>query len=95
MLREAELNRIDHPWWKGQSASLRVAVQTGIQGLQGDNREHDAHGSLQHTVSVEDLDREVQKRVAQGMDEWSAFLGACSALGGKVVEAGPETGCQR
>jgi hypothetical protein len=29
------------------------------------------------------------------MDEWSAFQAACRALGGKVVEAGPETGCQR
>jgi len=29
------------------------------------------------------------------MDEWSAFQEACRALGGKVVEAGPETACQR
>ena len=48
-----------------------------------------------HTVPVEQLDREVQRRIAEGQDEWTAFQGACKALGGKVVEAGPETGCQR
>ncbi|MFQ6538367.1 MULTISPECIES: hypothetical protein [Aphanothece] len=89
------LNRIDHPWWKQQSESVRAEVQQGISSLKGRERERDGHGELPHTVSVEQLDREVQQRIAQGMDEWSAFQSACRALGGKVVEAGPETGCQR
>jgi hypothetical protein len=29
------------------------------------------------------------------MDDWQAFNSACQALGGKVVEAGPETACRR
>ena len=57
--------------------------------------EHDAHGALPHTVPTAALDAEVRQRIAKGQDEWSAFQGACRALGGKVVEAGPETACQR
>ncbi len=89
------LNRIDHPWWKGRSQALRREVEKGIAGLQREQREHDAHGSLPHTVPTEQLDAEVQRRIAAGMDEWRAFQGACRSLGGRVVEAGPESACQR
>jgi hypothetical protein len=89
------LTRIDHPWWKQRSAATAKRVQAGINALEGKEREHDAHGSLPHTVSPEKLDLEVQRRIASGMDEWTAFQSACGALGGKVVEAGPETACQR
>ena len=89
------LTRIDHPWWKQQSQPIRDQVKAGIDRLEGREREHDGHGSLPHTVAADQLDREVQQRIAAGMDEWSAFQGACRALGGKVVEAGPETACQR
>ncbi|MEX0589349.1 MAG: hypothetical protein WD136_08845 [Cyanobium sp.] len=89
------LTRIDHPWWKTESLPLKAKVQKGIQGLAGKEREHDAHGQLPHTVPADQLDAQVQLRIARGMDEWSAFQEACRALGGKVVEAGPETACQR
>lgn len=89
------LNRIDHPWWKQQSEAVRATVQQGISTLRGPDRERDGHGSLPHTVPIDELDREVQRRIASGMDEWAAFQAACAALGGKVVEAGPESGCQR
>lgn len=89
------LTRIDHPWWKQRSATTAQQVQTGINSLEGQERDHDAHGSLSHTVSPERLDTEVQRRIAAGMDEWAAFQSACQALGGRVVEAGPETACQR
>jgi hypothetical protein len=89
------LTRIDHPWWKQRSQPIRLRVQAGIDALQGRDRDHDAHGSLPHTVSAERLDAEVQRRIAAGMDEWSAFQAACRSLGGRVVEAGPETACQR
>ena len=89
------LNRIDHPWWKTRSAALRKQVETGITGLDRKHMEHDAHGSLPHTVPAEQLDGEVRRRIEQGMDEWRAFQSACQALGGKVVEAGPESACQR
>jgi hypothetical protein len=29
------------------------------------------------------------------MDDWKAFTSACRDLGGKVVEAGPESACRR
>lgn len=89
------LNRIDHPWWKGQTQASRVRVQAGIDRLEGLEREHDGHGSLPHTVPPERLDAEVQRRIAAGMPEWPAFQSACTALGGRVVEAGPESACQR
>jgi hypothetical protein len=41
------------------------------------------------------LDAEVRKRLARGENDWAAFEAACRSLGGKVVEAGPETACQR
>jgi len=89
------LNRIDHPWWATRSAALRQQVEQGIGGLARDHKEHDAHGSLPHTVSAERLDAAVRQRIAQGMDEWGAFQSACRSLGGRVVEAGPESACQR
>jgi hypothetical protein len=46
-------------------------------------------------VPAAQLDAQVRQRISQGMDEWSAFQEACRALGGQVVEAGPETACQR
>lgn len=89
------LNRIDHPWWKQRSTAQRQQVEQGIASLNPKAADHDAHGALPHTVPTEQLDAEVQRRIAQGMDEWQAFQGACRALGGKVVEAGPESACQR
>ena len=89
------LNRIDHPWWKQQSKGLRQATQAGIAALEAGDREHDSHGSLPHTVPAQQLDALVQQRIASGMDEWAAFQSACKALGGQVVEAGPESACRR
>jgi hypothetical protein len=89
------LNRIDHPWWRQQSEPLREQVKRGLEQLKGKDREHDSHGSLPHTVPAEKLDALVQRRIAAGMDEWKAFQEACRELGGKVVEAGPESACQR
>ncbi len=89
------LNRIDHPWWKNRSLALRREVEKGIADLEREHREQDAHGSLPHTVPAERLDGEVQRRIAAGMDEWRAFQSACRSLGGRVVEAGPESACQR
>ena len=89
------LNRIDHPWWRTQGLALQATVQQGIESLADKEREHDAHGQLPHTVPSDQLDTLVRQRLAKGMDEWSAFKSACKALGGRVVEAGPETACQR
>lgn len=89
------LNRIDHPWWRQRSQASRARVQAGINRLEGRDRDHDGHGSLPHTVPADRLDAEVRRRIDAGADEWQAFKAACAALGGRVVEAGPETACQR
>ena len=89
------LTRLDHPWWKGQSQPLQTKVQNGINALAGHDREHDGHGALPHTVPAAELDARVQAQIAKGLDEWAAFTSACKSLGGKVIEAGPETACQR
>lgn len=89
------LNRIDHPWWQQRSLGIRQRVQQGLNSLAGKDREHDSHGELPHTVPADKLDALVQRRIAAGRDEWQAFQEACRELGGKVVEAGPESACQR
>lgn len=89
------LNRIDHPWWQARSQTIRAQVEKGIARLKGMEKEHDSHGSLPHTVPADRLDALVQKRIAAGVDEWKAFEDSCRELGGRVVEAGPETACQR
>ncbi len=89
------LNRLDHPWWRQQAEPVRQQIQTGIAGLRREDRDHDTHGSLPHSVPVDALDQEVRRRIAEGMDEWSAFKSGCAALGGRVVEAGPDSACQR
>jgi hypothetical protein len=90
------LNRIDHPWWKRQSTGLRRQVEEGIAGLKSKEKQHNTHGdSSVSSVPLANLDRAVQRNIGLGLDDWTAFTKACKELGGKVVEAGPETGCQR
>ncbi|MCT0200716.1 hypothetical protein KQ313_13660 [Synechococcus sp. CS-1325] len=90
------LNRIDHPWWKSQSAGLQRQVENEIAGLKAKEQEHHSHGDNRlSNVPMADLDGAVQRNIVLGLDDWTAFTTACRQLGGKVVEAGPETGCQR
>lgn len=89
------LNRIDHPWWQARSADRRRQVSDGLARLRGEEQQRDGHGTLPHSVPAADLDSQVQRRIAAGMDEWQAFQEACRQLGGRVVEAGPESACQR
>lgn len=91
------LNRIDHPWWKTQTQALRRQVERGIAALKDSHeREHDSHGgALESNLPQEQLNALVNRNLARGMDDWQAFSAACRELGGKVVEAGPETACRR
>lgn len=89
------LNRLDHPWWQSRSQPLRQRVNQGIAALKGQEREHDGHGAPPHTVPQARLEAEVERRMASGMDDWKAFVAGCQALGGQVVEAGPESICRR
>lgn len=89
------LNRIDHPWWQQESASLRLEVKNGLENLKVQEQEHHSHGDLPHTVPPQQLQTLVERRIASGMDDWEAFEASCRELGGQIVEAGPETACQR
>lgn len=91
------LNRIEHPWWKERSMALRRQVEKGIEGLRSSEaREHDSHGSqLSSNVPEERLNTLINQKLAEGLDDWQAFSSACRELGGRVVEQGPETACQR
>lgn len=91
------LNRIDHPWWKRHTQTERQQVTQGIEGLRSaDERQHNSHGGeLESNVPADQLDALVNQKIAQGMDDWEAFTSACRDLGGKVVEAGPESACRR
>jgi hypothetical protein len=89
------LNRIDHPVWLDRSAGLRQQVTTAIAAPAPGRRQHNSHGSLPHTVPAAELDNAVRQRIAAGENEWEAYQAACRQLGGKVVEAGPESACQR
>jgi hypothetical protein len=91
------LNRIDHPWWKRHTQTQRQQVTKGIEGLRSAHeRQHNSHGGeLESNVPADQLDALVSQKIAQGMDDWKAFSSACRDLGGKVVEAGPESACRR
>jgi len=89
------LNRIDHPWWRTRGAPVRARVQKGVDSLAAEHKEHDGHGALPNSVDGNRLDALVRRRIAAGIDEWQAFEQSCRELGGKVVEAGPDTACQR
>jgi tetratricopeptide (TPR) repeat protein len=91
------LNRIEHPWWKERTQALRSQVEKGIEGLRSSEaREHDSHGSqLSSNVPAERLNALINQKLAEGVDDWQAFSSACRELGGRVVEQGPETACQR
>jgi hypothetical protein len=91
------LNRIEHPWWKRHTAPLRQQVEKGIEALRAAHEaEHDSHGGeLNSNLPAERLNALVTEKLAQGLDDWQAFSAACRELGGRVVEAGPETACRR
>lgn len=89
------LHRIDHPWWRLQSASLETRVKQAIARLPPDEKEHEGHGNLPHTVDTAQLDALVRRHIASGMEEGRAFELACRQSGGRIVEAGPDSACQR
>ncbi|MCT0217989.1 hypothetical protein KQ304_03090 [Synechococcus sp. CS-1329] len=90
------LNRIDHPWWTTATAPLRQQVDQAVAGLKSKEQEHHSHGEQPiDSVPIASLNAAVQRQLATGVDEWTAFTKACDELGGRVVESGPETTCRR
>jgi hypothetical protein len=85
------LNAIHHPYWREQSQALRRRVEKTLSKVE--QARVDTHGPLPYAIPREKLDNLVRRRVAAGVPEWQAFGEACRALGGRVVDGGPEATC--
>jgi hypothetical protein len=86
------LNRLDHPWWQRHSQALRRRVEQGAAALEQEHHQH-SHGPGPAGVDTEQLDAEVQRRLQRGQPQWQAFVEGCAAVGGQVLEEGPEVNC--
>ena len=86
------LNRLDHPWWQRHSQALRRRVEQGAAALEQEHHQH-SHGPPPAGIATERLDAEVKKRLQLGQPQWQAFVEGCAAVGGQVLEEGPEVSC--
>lgn len=89
----AALNDLQHPYWRQQGLSLRARVEKNLSKVE--KARVDTHGPLPFAISREKLDALVRRRLAAGVPEWQAFGEACRALGGRVVDGGPEASCDQ
>jgi len=87
------LNGLSHPYWRQRSLALRQTVEAGL--AKEETKRVQSHGPLPYAISPKRLDVLIQKRVAAGVPEWQAFAEACRALGGRVVDGGPEATCKQ
>jgi hypothetical protein len=87
------LNRLDHPWWQRHSQALRRRVEQGAAALEQEHDQH-SHGPDPAGVPTERLDAEIRKRLRLGLPQWQAFKEGCNAVGGEVLEEGPEVNCK-
>lgn len=89
------LNRLDHPWWQQQAERSRQQIEQAIQAM-GETRDHQQHPAHPpNVIAGAELDNAVQRELQAGLDSWQAFEVACSRLGGRVEEDGPESFCRR
>ena len=89
------LNRLDHPWWQQQAERSRQQIEQAIQAM-GETRDHQQHPAHHpDVIAGAELDNAVQRELQAGLDSWQAFEAACSRLGGRVEEDGPESFCRR
>ncbi len=87
------LNAIQHPFWRERGRALRKQVEQRIAKLE--QRRVDIHGPLPYTIPQKKLDALVRRQVEAGVPDWQAFRQSCRALGGRVVEKGPEATCEQ
>jgi hypothetical protein len=87
----AALNTIQHPYWRTQSQPLRKRVEQQVAKLE--QRRIETHGPLPYAIPKSKLDALVRRQIEAGMPDWQAFRQSCRALGGRVVEKGPEATC--
>ena len=87
------LNSINHPFWREQSQPVRTRVEKKLSKVE--QARVDSHGPLPYAIPKQKLDALVRRRVEAGVPDWQAFREACRALGGRVVDGGPEATCER
>jgi len=87
------LNSLNHPYWRDESQPLRKSVEKSLAKVE--KARVDTHGPLPYAVPREKLDALVRRRLEAGVPDWQAFGEACRALGGRVVDGGPEARCER
>lgn len=87
------LNSLTHPYWRAQSLPLRQTVEKALAKVE--QARVNTHGPLPYAIPREKLNALVQQRVAAGVPDWQAFGEACRALGGRVVDGGPEATCEQ
>lgn len=93
-----KLNHLDHPWWQRQAVPLRRQVLAAIADLRRHQENEDSHGGGHGggiAVDPQQLDGRIRVLRGQGLSDWAAFQRACGDLGGRIVEDGPESSCQR
>jgi hypothetical protein len=72
---------------------LRKSVERNLAKVE--KARVDTHGPLPYAISREKLDALVRRRMEAGVPDWQAFGEACRALGGRVVDGGPEATCEQ
>jgi hypothetical protein len=87
------LNSLNHPYWRDRGLPLRKTVEAGL--AKAEKKRVETHGPLPYAISRKTLDDQVQRRMEAGVPEWQAFGEACRALGGRVVDSGPEATCEQ
>jgi hypothetical protein len=87
------LAALNHPYWRDLGLPLRKTVEAGLAKLE--KKRVETHGPLPYAISRKSLDEQVKRRLEAGVPEWQAFGEACRALGGRVVDSGPEATCQQ
>lgn len=87
------LNAIQHPYWRSRSQPLRKWVEQQVATLEQQRVE--THGPLPYAIPKDKLDALVRRQMQAGVPDWQAFRQSCRALGGRVVEKGPEATCQQ
>jgi hypothetical protein len=88
----SSLNALNHPYWRQRSLPLRERVEAGLR--KAEQQRVETHGPAPYSISPKRLDSLVKQRVAAGVPDWQAFGEACRALGGRVVDGGPEATCK-
>lgn len=83
-----------NPYWQRQARQLVAQARAVIEKLAAAPVDHPRTGS-ERTIADAQLEPLFNRYRAQGQDEYTAWNRACRDAGGRAVDAGPETLCER